>query len=51
MRELKRANRVWWTIWLGRLVNDARHDPLPEQPIQPSSRRKTLRLKSKYRKK
>ena len=31
--KLKKANRMWWQIWLTRLINTARHDPLPEQPL------------------
>jgi hypothetical protein len=31
--KLKKANRMWWQIWLGRLINTARHDPLPVQPF------------------
>lgn len=25
--KLKKANRMWWQIWLGRLINTARAEP------------------------
>lgn len=31
--KLKKANLMWWQIWLTRLINTARHDPLPEQSL------------------